>query len=142
MPFACIFVPDFPVEALLRAKPELRSQALAVLEGKPPLQKVFAMNESARRAGVELGMTKVQLEACEGITLPVRSPLQEKAAHAALLDCAQSSSPRVEDTRDDTLLLDLSGLEMLFGSPLKIARDLAQRASSLGLKANVAVASN
>jgi protein ImuB len=142
MLFACIFVPDFPVEALLRAKPELRSQAVAMLEGKPPLQKVFGVNESARRAGVELGMTKVQLEACEGIALPVRSPLQEKAAHAALLDCAQSFSPRVEDTRDDTLLLDLSGLEMLFGSPLKIARELAQRASSLGLKANVAVASN
>jgi protein ImuB len=140
--FACIFVPDFPVEALLRAEPELRSQAVAVLEGKPPLQKVSAVNESARRVGVAMGMTKVQLEACEGIALRIRSPLQEKAAHAALLDCAQSFSPRVEDTRDDTLLLDLCGLEMLLGPPSKIARDLAQRASRLGLKANVAVASN
>ena len=43
--FACIFVPDFPVEALLRAEPELRSQSLAMLEGKTPLQKVFAVNE-------------------------------------------------------------------------------------------------
>ena len=54
MPFACIFVPDFSVEALLRAEPELRSQAVAVLEGKAPLQKVFAGNEKARRAGVEV----------------------------------------------------------------------------------------
>ncbi len=59
MPFACIFVPDFSVEALLRAEPELRSQAVAVLEGKAPLQKVFAGNEKARRAGVEVGMTKL-----------------------------------------------------------------------------------
>ena len=51
--FACIFVPDFPVEALLRAEPELRSQSLAVLEGKAPLQTVFAVNENARRAGVD-----------------------------------------------------------------------------------------
>jgi protein ImuB len=140
--FACIFVPDFPIAALLRAEPELRSQALAVLEGKPPLQKVAAVNESARGAGVAMGMTKVQLEACQGIALRMRSPLEEKAAHAALLDGAQSFSPRVEDTRDDTLVLDLCGLEMLWGPPSKMARDLAQRASRLGLKANVAVASN
>ena len=47
MPFACIFVPDFPVEALLRAEPELRSQTVVVLEGKAPLQKVLAGNEKA-----------------------------------------------------------------------------------------------
>ena len=37
MVFACIFVPNFSVEALLRAEPELRLQAMAVLEGKAPL---------------------------------------------------------------------------------------------------------
>jgi hypothetical protein len=62
--FACIFVPDFPVEALLRAEPNLRSQALAVLEGKAPLQTIFALNEKARQAGVSAGMTKLQVEAC------------------------------------------------------------------------------
>src|SRR6266568_290259 len=142
MPFACIFVPDFPVEALLRAEPELRSQAVAVLEGKAPLQKVFAGNEKARRAGVEVGMTKLQIEACTDFVLRARSPLQEAAAHAALLDCAQSFSPRIEDAGDDAILLDLAGLEPLFGPQPKIARDLARRASELGLEANVAVASN
>src|SRR5262249_12541804 len=65
--FACIFVPDFGVEAVLRAAPELRSQAVAVLEGKPPLQKVMAMNENARRAGVEWGMSKLQIEGCPNL---------------------------------------------------------------------------
>jgi protein ImuB len=142
MPFACIFVPDFPVEALLRAEPELRAQAVVVLEGKAPLQKVFAGNENARRAGVEVGMTKLQIEACADFVLRARSPLQEAAAHAALLDCAQSFSPRIEDAGDDAILLDLAGLEPLFGPLPKIARDLARRASELGLEANVAVASN
>ena len=142
MPFACIFVPDFPVEALLRAEPELRSQAVAVLEGKAPLQKVFAGNEKARRAGVEVGMTKLQIEACTDFVLRARSLLQEAAAHSALLDCAQSFSPRIEDAGDDTILFDLAGLEPLFGPLPKIARDLARRASELGLEANVAVASN
>ncbi len=140
--FACIFVPDFPVEAILRSKPELRSQAVAVLDGKAPLQKVFAQNENARRAGVEPGIAKLEVEACGNIVLRSRSQLQEDSAHAALLDCAQSFSPRVEDIGCDTLLIDLAGLEPLFGSLPKIARDLARRASDLGLESNVAVASN
>ena len=56
-------------------------------------------------------MTKLQVEACPDLALRLRSPLQEAGAHAALLDCAQSFSPKVEDSADDTLLLDLAGLE-------------------------------
>jgi protein ImuB len=142
MPFACIFVPNFPVEALLRAEPELRAQGLAVLEGKAPLQKVFAVNENARRAGVACGMTKLQVEACVDLVVRPRSPLLETAAHAALLDCAQSFSPQVEDTALDTIILDLAGLEMLFGPLPQLAEDLARSASGLGLEAQVAVAGN
>ena len=142
MPFACIFVPDFPVEALLRAEPELRSRSLAVLEGKAPLQKVFAVNENARRTGVSQGMTKLQIEACSGLVLRARSLPQEDAAHAALLDCAQSFSPRVEAAGCDTIVLDLAGLQPLFGPLPKIARALARRASDLGLEGSVAVAGN
>ena len=140
MPFACIFVPDFPVEAILRAEPDLRSRAVAVLAGKPPLQTILAVNEEARHAGILSGMTKLQVEGCAEIALRERSELQESASHQALLDCAQSFSPRVEDVAPDTLLLDLSGLGRLFGSLPKIAREISQRASQMGLEANVAVA--
>lgn len=140
--FACIFVPDFPVEARLRVEPDLRTQAVVVLEGVVPLQRVFAVNENARQAGVEPEMSKIQIEACSGLTLRARSLLQETAAHAALLDCAQSFSPKVEDVASDTLLLDLNGLETLYGPPSRIAREIARRASDLGLEVNVAVASN
>src|SRR3984893_19369122 len=140
--FACIFVPDFPVEALLRAEPDLRARALAVLEGKAPLQTMFGLNKKARRAGVSTGMTKLQVEACPDLVLRPRSLLQEAAAHAALLDCAQSFSPRVEDVGCDTVLLDLAGMEPLFGPLPKIARDVARRASGLGLPAKVPIASN
>jgi protein ImuB len=142
MPFACIFVLDFPAEAILRIEPELRTRAVAVLEGKPPLEKVFSLNEEARRIGIDPGMSRVQVEAYGDLVLRSRSLLQEAAAHAALLDCAQSFSPTIEDTACDTIVLDLAGLESLFGAPQKIARDLARRASDLGLEANVGVAAN
>jgi protein ImuB len=142
MPFACIYVPNFPVAAVLRAEPELRARAIAVLEGKPPLEKVLAVDEKASRLGIAPGMTKAQAELCTELTLRPRSPLQESATHAALLDCAQSFSPCVEDTASDTSLLDLSGMESIFGPPPKIARAIYNRAITLGLEANIATASN
>jgi len=142
MPFACIFVPNFPVAAVFRAEPELRARAVAIFEGKPPLEKVFAVNESAGRMGIAPGMTKAQAELCSELTLWPRSLLQESAAHAALLDCAQSFSPCVEDTAADTVILDLAGMESLFGTLPEIARNLFRCAADLGLDTNIAVASN
>src|ERR1700690_2830102 len=102
----------------------------------------MALNENARLAGVEVGATKSQLKAWENLVLRARSQPQETSAHAALLDCAQSFSPEVEDTLPGTVLLDLAGLEPLLGPLPKIARDLAQRVSYLGMEANLAVAVN
>src|SRR5271157_2645446 len=58
--FACIYVPDFPVAAIVRSEPQLRERAVAVLKGKPPLVRVAALNEKARLLGMEEGMTKLQ----------------------------------------------------------------------------------
>jgi protein ImuB len=140
--FACIFIPDFPVQAIARLEPELRTYSVAVLAGRPPLEKVVALNERARQSGVELGATKSQLEAWERLVLRSRSESQETSAHAALLDCAQSFSPEVEDTAPGIVLLNLAGLEPLLGPQPKIARDLAQRVFQMGLEAHLAVAAN
>jgi protein ImuB len=140
--YGCIFIPDFPVEAILRSEPELRSRAVVVLAGRPPIERVVALNEKARRAEVEPGSTRAQLEAWDGLVFRARSEAQEHSAHAALLDCAQSFSPEIEETAPDTVLLNLAGLEPLLGPLSTIAADLAQRALQMGLEANVAVAAN
>jgi protein ImuB len=56
-----------------------------------------------------------------------------------LLECARQFSPRIEQTAPDTVLIDISGLGQLFGSPSDIADALANR---VGLPANIAVASD
>lgn len=149
MAFACLFVPDIPVQAVVRLEPELRQKPVAILAGASPLTKVFAVNEEARNLGVETGMTKVQVEAFRGIASRWRSVSQEATAYAALLDCAWTISPRVEDGErlekqdfSDTVVLDLTGSERLFGSPEKIAQDLKRVAAEMGLAANVSVAGN
>ncbi len=162
--FACIYIPDFPVEAVVRVEPLLRARAVAILEGKPPLVRVIALNEKARTLGLETGMTKLQAavfaeDAAPATNPPSRSSVgslysstlavlrqrsaaQESSTHYALLDVAHAFTPKVEDAAPDTLLLDLEGLERLHGSPAKMAGDLATRVAGISVEANVAIAVN
>ncbi|HUL16352.1 MAG TPA: DNA polymerase Y family protein [Terriglobales bacterium] len=142
MPFACIYVSNFSIAAALRAEPELQARPVAIFEGKPPLEKVIAVDENAKRLGISPGITKAQAELCSELALRPRSALHESSAHSALLDCAQSFSPVVEDSACDTVLLNLAGMESLLGSVPKISRAIADRAVALGLIANIATASN
>ena len=161
--FACIHISDFPVEAIVRDEPFLRDRAVAVLDGKPPLTCVIALNEKARLLGMEMGMTKLEAAVFAETTstnttsdnisqksaarlnvavLRQRSPERETSAHAALLDVAHAFTPRVEDTTPDTLLLDLAGLDRLYGTPTKMAGDLMSRITAVGIEANLAFAAN
>ena len=140
MAFACIYIPNFIVQSVVRAAPPLRDCALAVITGAPPLWNVAAANAAAFRAGIQLGMTKAQVEQFAGVQICQRSESQEKVAHAALLDVGWSISPRVEDTADDTVILDLDGLASLFGDDEKIARELEKRVASIGLAPHIGVA--
>lgn len=140
--FACIYIPNFSVAAVLRAEPELQARPIAIFEGRPPLEKIIAANEPAVKLGIAPGITKSQAELCSELALRPLSSLQEASTHAALLDCAQSFSPCVEDSACDTALLDLRGMASLFGTILKISRAISERAIALGLQSNVAIASN
>jgi len=62
--------------------------------------------------------------------------------YAALVNCAYAFSPLVEETAENTVVLDIEGCELLFGSPREIAKEIARQAAKLGLKANVAAAQN
>ena len=142
MAFASIFVPNFMVQAVARAEPSLRECALTLIDGKPPLCKVVAVNGKAAVAGVEIGMTKMNAAQFAGVEIRLRSPAQEQIAHDVVLDIGWSVSPRIEDTGQDAIVLDLSGLAQLFGAEPEIGAHLAQRSRECGLFANVAIASN
>jgi protein ImuB len=142
MAFASIHVPNFLVQAAVRAESQLRARAVVLVDGTPPIWNVVAANEAALQAGIELGMAKSQAAQFRNVEIRHRSRLQEKSAHAALLDLGAYVSPRMEDTAPDTIILDIAGLSSLFGSEENIARQLMQRASGLGLITHIAVSSN
>jgi len=70
---------------------------------------------------------------------------------ALLIDLAFTFSPLVERTSVDTVVLDISGDELLFSSQnqaeinnwtCRLGNEIARRAAELGLKINVSVAAN
>src|SRR5215467_13243229 len=138
--FASAFIPNFAVQALIRSEADLAGKALAIVDGAPPLLKVVAASSVAVSAGVELGMAKLKVEHFFDVAIRQRSQLLETSAHAALLDCANSFSPRVEETATDTVVIDLEGLERLFGSYHEIAAQIYDRIVLVGLQTNVTVA--
>src|SRR5271154_3809514 len=155
MGFAAIYVPEFMVQAVVRAEPRaelpaesraetgLRGLAIALIDGNaPPLFSVVAANARALAAGIFLGMTKANAAQFAGVEVRARSMTAEKAAHAALRDVGWSVSPRMEEAAADLIVLDIAGLSSLLGSEETIAELLLARAGECGLRVNVAIAIN
>jgi protein ImuB len=145
--FACLYVPDFPVQAALFSEPALarnvlKQSPLAILDGPANLPRVFGINPAARRAGIEIGMTKLQVETYGGVLLRKRIVALEDTAQETLLEFAGRFSPRVESTAPGTIILDLSGTEKLFGPWRQTAQNMTAQASIAGFELNIAIASN
>lgn len=142
---ACLYAREFPAQALLRLRPELRDKPCVVMDGEPPLQGVSSLTRKARSIGMTHGMTQVEVDSFSGVTVLRRSLKEETAAREAVLECAGCFSPRVEEISHDRSFLcvfDIAGTKGLFGPPDALARSLLTRVSALGITACVAVSSN
>lgn len=143
--YACVYVADLPAQALLRLRPELRSQPVAILEGRAPLEFVCSLNRHARLAGAMPRMTRVEAEHVTGLRLLPRSLKTEAAARAVVFECAANFAPQMEDvsgSAECACVLDIAGTERLFGPPEMLARRLRAALAGAGFRASVAVSSN
>jgi protein ImuB len=143
--YACLYAKEFPAQAVLRLRPELRGQSAVVVEGEPPLQTVCSFNAKSRYLGIVRGMTRVELDTFSSLIVLPRSRTEEVSTHAVMMECAGTFSPRVEDRSDDCTFLcviDISGTEKLLGPPEVLARELLRRVQVLGVGAFVAISRN
>src|ERR1700690_239318 len=145
--FACFYIPDFAVQAALfpeaaESRTALRASPLAILDGPANLPRVFATNSAARRAGIETGMTKLQVETYGGVLLRKRSLAEEESAQAALVNFAGTFSPRMESTCPGAVILDLAGTEKLLGSWQNAACNMTSQAVEIGFDLCIAMAAN
>jgi protein ImuB len=143
--YACVDVKEFPLQALLRLRQELQNKPIAVLNGEPPFEQVCSLNDAARALGIALGMTRLEMEMFPTALALLRSRAEEAAARAALLECAEGFSPRVEDQSSDccfTCVIDIAGTETLFGSPDTLGESLLKKTQALCVQASIAISSN
>ena len=100
--YVCLYLHSrFSGGSIVRAEPLLRERAVAVLEGKPPLVRVIALNEKARRLGMEAGMTKLQAAVFADVSVAETSIRKERPSSEARQNrqinfaSSQLSSPAV-----------------------------------------------
>ncbi len=123
---ACLLIPLFPLAARLRSEPELKREALVVVEGNGHAARVVAATRLARRAGIKAGVTLTQARArMPKLIARARDEDCERSAQEALLEVAESFSPRVEDAGPGLIYLDINGLELHFPGEFP-ERSLAQ----------------
>src|SRR5580704_6207899 len=142
--YACLDAREFPLQALLRLRPELQRKPVAVLDGEPPFEKVCSLNNAAMTLGIVPGMTKLEMEMFPTAVILPRSRAEEAATRAILLECAGTFSPRVEDQSSDrcfTCVVDIAGTETLFGSPDALGEGLLKKTQALGIRASIAISS-
>jgi nucleotidyltransferase/DNA polymerase involved in DNA repair len=127
----CLYVPDLPLWALLRAEPELSDAPVAVTGSEGSRAVVLACSALAHRAGVGVGMTAAQARSLlAGLAVRTLSAPQVRSAQAALLDAARSFSPRVALEPGGEVCLDLSGLAGLHSSERQLGAALLQKVAS------------
>lgn len=152
MRIASLFVPLFPLAARLRSEPELREEAVVLVEGNGTSAHVVAATRRARKGGIRAGMTLPQARAIvPRVTARGRDADCERAAQEALLELGEQFSPRIEDGGEGVAYLDLSGLDRIFRSregeePRDPEQNLAQAllaaSQSYGLPVRIGIASS
>jgi hypothetical protein len=143
MRIACLWVPDFPLQALRRSAPDLAEARLAIAAGPLPRDAIVAVSAEAAELGVRAGMTAAQARhVAPGVQVRVTPEAVAAAADEALADVASGFSPRVKRWLPGEVLLDVGGLAPRFGNEGAIAHELLRACRHVGLEARVGIASN
>ena len=143
--YAAIHTAEFPVQAILRLRPDLQSRPVVIVEGAAPRESVCSFNLHARKRGITPGMRRLEVEELGGIELLSRSLPTEQAARTVVLECASQFSPRIEETFSKNgcgFVLDISGSERLFGPPMQLAQRLRSTILVAGFRASICISSN
>jgi protein ImuB len=140
--WACVDVPELPLQLLLRAHPEWGDAPACVVAEDRPQGRVLWVNEAARRGMVLPGMRyAAALALCAGLRAGVVGPEEVGRGVAQLAARLRDFSPLVEPCADEPGIfwLEASGLSRLFPSASTWARQLREAIGALGFLGRVAV---
>ena len=109
--FAAIYIPDFSLQAVLRADPDLRARPVALVDPEMTGTPIVQATLSAAGAGVIAGLTPAQATArCRDLIIKTRSRPMEQSATEILLQTAYAFSPNIESTALGVCTMELKRL--------------------------------
>ncbi|MEA2238811.1 MAG: protein ImuB [Thermoanaerobaculia bacterium] len=112
---ACFYVPMFVLAARLRSEPDLLNEAVGIVEGNGNNAHIVAATRRARKKGIHPGLSLTQARSLlPKLIARGRDAECERTAQEALLEVAESFSPRVEDAGEGIVFLDITGMERHF----------------------------
>jgi protein ImuB len=130
---ACFYVPMFVLAARLRSEPDLLNEAVGIVEGNGNNAHIVAATRRARKKGIQPGLSLTQARSLlPKLIARGRDPECERTAQEALLEVAETFSPRVEDAGEGVVFLDVTGMERHFA-------DFGGRESGVGSRSEEAV---
>ncbi len=127
---ACLYIPDLPLQAALRAEPELRGRALAIVELDPKGNTQSPPIVAGQMRGLTVAQARAVVPDLETRPLSIEGM---RSAQQALLDVATSVTPRVEEPRPGLAFLDLDGTGALFPTERGLLTALESRLADVGL---------
>lgn len=139
---ACVVLPAFPLQLVLRQQPDWRDAPAAVLGQDNPLAPLLWVNEAALRVGILPGMRyAAALSVDHRLRATTVDDDRREKALAALHRHLLRYSPRVEPSHDDpgVFWLDAGGLERVGGTPHQWATRLWQSLQRARFVAGVTV---
>jgi protein ImuB len=154
---ACFYVPMFVLAARLRSEPDLLNEAVGIVEGNGNNAHIVAATRRARKKGIQPGLSLAQARSLlPKLIARGRDSECERTAQEALLEVAETFSPRVEDAGEGLVFLDVTGMERHFagddesdnGQPttdnkspeLRLARAALRACDAISLPARVGIA--
>lgn len=134
MRLACLYVPLFPLAARLRSEPELTGEAVAIVEGNGSHAHVVAATRRARTKGIRPGLSLAQARSIvPKLIARGRDAACERTAQEALVEVAETFSPRIEDGGDGVVFFDISGMQRHFPDERELAFAAIRAAENVGL---------
>ena len=139
---ACVDLPTFPLQLLLRRRPDWQSCPVAVVDSDKPQGRILWANERARKFRILPGMRYAEGLSLAGGLRAAEVPTREiNRAIVSLSRRLHDYTPGVEPSREDpgVFWLDASGLERLYDSLSGWAGQIRSALKHLGFKSSAVV---
>ena len=139
---ACVDLPAFPLQLLLKRHPDWRTRPVVVVDRDKPQGVILWANEQARAQRIRPGMRYSAGLSLSGTLHAGEVPVTDiSRAVARLVDRLRRFSPDVEPCGDEpgVFWLNASGLSHLYTSPRQWAAEIRAALQTAGFRSTIAV---